>query len=103
MYRLNAPGWAAQLLYRKVMFAPDVRCVIGQSSRAAVYAEKSNGPPGPPSQMRPSGTKPTVRPAPSERRTANQLYSGVVPVEATAAAQAGLLGMIWPLGWMPSW
>src|SRR6187551_256990 len=41
--------------------------------------------------------KPAIRPAPSERSTANQLYSGMVPLCATAAAQAGFLGMIAPL------
>ena len=46
--------------------------------------------------------KPSVRPAPSERSTANQLYSEPVPLCATAAAQAGLLGTIWPLEVRPS-
>src|SRR6187551_3659792 len=41
--------------------------------------------------------KPAIRPPPSERSTANQLYSGVVPLFATAAAQAGFFGMIAPL------
>jgi hypothetical protein len=46
--------------------------------------------------------KPVVRPAPSERSTANQLYSELGPLWATAAAQAGFRGFAAPLPWMPS-
>src|SRR3954468_7737911 len=46
--------------------------------------------------------KPDVRPAPSERSIANQLYSEFVPCLATAAAQAGFLGTIWPVDVSPS-
>src|SRR5690242_17753694 len=46
--------------------------------------------------------KPEVRPAPSERSTANQLYSGVVPLWATAAAQAAFFGWMAPLAVSPS-
>src|SRR3954466_11898264 len=46
--------------------------------------------------------KPRVRPAPSDRSTANQLYSELAPLVVTAAAQAGFCGMIWPVELSPS-
>src|SRR3990170_636525 len=81
------------------MFPPAVRCVSGQSLRARLYAEYVVLPP---LHSCPSGTKPVVRPAASERRTPNQLYSGLAPPWATAAWQAGLLGVIWPVDERPS-
>ena len=57
----------------------------------------------PPPQIWPSGMNPVVRPPASERSTPNQSYSGWVPPWATAAAQAGLNGMISPVARMPSW
>ncbi len=48
--------------------------------------------------------KPTVPPllVPDRLPTANQLYSGVGPLFAIAAAQAGLCGTICPVEVMPS-
>src|SRR3954452_15643263 len=84
------------------MLAPEVRWVTGQSLRARLKPVKLYGPPVPPLQGWPSGMKPEVRPAPSERSTANQLYSDVVPLCATAAAQAGLRGTMAPVELRPS-
>src|ERR671921_771161 len=68
------------------MLAPEVRWVTGQSLRARLKPVQLYGPPVPPLHGWPSGMKPEVRPAPSERSTANQLYSHVVPLCAAAAA-----------------
>jgi len=53
----------------------------------------------------PSGMKPTVPPlvAPARLPTANQLYSELVPLWATAAWQAGFCGTTWPVEVKPSW
>src|SRR3954468_15458849 len=45
---------------------------------------------------------PRVRPAPSDRSTANQSYSELAPLTPTAAAQAGLTGLISPVELSPS-
>ena len=52
------------------MVAPEVRWVSGQSCAAALNPVKLVLPP---LHSWPSGTKPRVRPAPSERSTENQL------------------------------
>lgn len=88
------------MLYFTWIVEPAVRCVVGQSLRAALYEEKLYGPLWPPLHSSPSGMYPLVRPPPLESRTPNQLYSGVVPVCATAAAHAGLDGVWFPLAIM---
>src|SRR5690606_41744874 len=90
------------MLYRISIVEPEVRWFLGKSDRAALYGVKSYGPPTPPLQICPSGMNPSVRPPPSERSTANQLYSGVVPDWAIASAQAGLYAMICPFSRKPS-
>src|SRR5918997_4099786 len=84
------------------MVAPEVRWVTGKSLRAALKPVKSYGPPVPPLHSWPSGMKPAIRPPPSERSTANQLYSAVTPLWATAAAQAGFRGWMAPFCERPS-
>jgi hypothetical protein len=56
-------------LYVKLKFAPEVRCVSGQSPTRS-KPEKFGFPP---EQSCPSWMNPSVRPAPSERSTENQL------------------------------
>lgn len=69
MYMLNVPGWCAQLLYRQLNAPPEVRWVTGQSP-GTLNPEKLGLPP---EQSWPFGMKPSIRPAPSERSTENQL------------------------------
>src|SRR5919112_4615038 len=84
------------------MLAPDVRWVTGQSVRARLRPVKLYGPPVPPLHSSPFAMKPAIRPPPSERSTANQLYSAVVPLWATAAAHAGFRGWMAPVALRPS-
>ena len=78
-----------------------MRWVTGQSDRFRSKPEKSYTV-APPLQSLPSGMNPAVRPAPSERSIANQLYKEFGPLCATAAAHAGFFGWIAPVALRPS-